>query len=325
MVASGVGTFTIPASALTNAGNTTISISNVVTSATGCTTTITPGTITDAFVISALPNITGGTNSVSVAEPICLGSTATVTFNASALTNGTYSIAYGLTGANTSTQNATGVVVASGVGTFTIPASALTNAGNTTISLVSIEASSTCSAFFSTSVSDAFEIGDRPVLSGAATQNFCEDANATINDLVVNFSGVNWYDSATSTTPLDGTTILVDGVTYYGEAINSLTGCTSEVRLEVTANITSCEFLIPDGFSPNNDGINDVYNVVNGNLYYPNYSIEVYDRYGSLIHKGKNWDGTYNGKLLPASVYFIIVNYNNNSKKPTQHRIYLNK
>lgn len=77
--------------------------------------------------------------------------------------------------------------------------------------------------------------------------------------------------------------------------------------------------------TPNNDGVNDVYNIVNGNLYYPNYSIEVYDRYGSLIHKGKNWDGTYNGKLLPASVYFIIVNYNDNSKKPTQHRIYLNK
>ena len=89
VVASGTGTFTIPSSALTNAGTTTISLSSVVASASGCTTTITPGTITDSFVINALPNVTGATSSVAVTEPLCLGSNGTVTFNASALTNGT--------------------------------------------------------------------------------------------------------------------------------------------------------------------------------------------------------------------------------------------
>jgi len=51
--------------------------------------------------------------------------------------------------------------------------------------------------------------------TGDPTNTFCSDDNATIGDLEINEYGVNWYPSLTSTVPLDDTTLLVDGQTYY--------------------------------------------------------------------------------------------------------------
>jgi|GEM_PF-3158848 len=51
--------------------------------------------------------------------------------------------------------------------------------------------------------------------TGDNTKTFCSDDNATIADLVINEYGVNWYASITSTVPLDSTTLLLNGQTYY--------------------------------------------------------------------------------------------------------------
>lgn len=67
----------------------------------------------------------------------------------------------------------------------------------------------------------------------------------------------------------------------------------------------------PKYFSPNGDGINDYWNVLNdaqGSI----RRLYVFDRYGKLIKQldprnGKGWDGTYNGKQLPADDYWFRV------------------
>ncbi|MDQ6608382.1 MAG: gliding motility-associated C-terminal domain-containing protein, partial [Bacteroidota bacterium] len=76
--------------------------------------------------------------------------------------------------------------------------------------------------------------------------------------------------------------------------------------------------VIPNAFSPNNDGINDVWNIRYLNTY-ANASIEVYNRYGSLVFRSigynKPWDGTYNGNQLPVGVYYYIVDPKNGRQK----------
>jgi len=66
----------------------------------------------------------------------------------------------------------------------------------------------------------------------------------------------------------------------------------------------------PRFFTPNADGYNDTWNVIND----PQASISkvlIYDRYGKLIKqldpKGRGWDGTFNGQVMPADDYWFAV------------------
>ncbi|MFN3555624.1 MAG: HYR domain-containing protein [Bacteroidales bacterium] len=77
------------------------------------------------------------------------------------------------------------------------------------------------------------------------------------------------------------------------------------------------EVRIPQAFSPNNDGHNDVW-VIRGLDEYPAHNLQVFNRYGTLVFQASpydnNWDGTPNrgsfyasdGKL-PAGTYYYIL------------------
>ncbi len=69
-------------------------------------------------------------------------------------------------------------------------------------------------------------------------------------------------------------------------------------------------FNIPSGFTPNDDGTNDTWNI-RGASKFPTISVKVFNRWGTLIFSSKGyntpWDGTYNGKDLPAAVYYYII------------------
>ena len=66
-------------------------------------------------------------------------------------------------------------------------------------------------------------------------------------------------------------------------------------------------------FTPNDDGINDVWNV-KGLEYYPTAIVQIFDRYHKLLYSAKaidfnGWDGTYNGHPMPMTDYwFVIIN-----------------
>ncbi len=68
----------------------------------------------------------------------------------------------------------------------------------------------------------------------------------------------------------------------------------------------------PKFFTPNGDGINDTWSVLGIDKKYNTASeIYIYDRYGKLITKidpqTYGWDGTYNGKVLPATDYWYTT------------------
>jgi len=68
---------------------------------------------------------------------------------------------------------------------------------------------------------------------------------------------------------------------------------------------------------------------------YPNFSIEFYNRYGTVLYKGNNskpdWDGFAEsglqlaGSKVPVGVYFFILNFNDGLRKPIQGRLYLSR
>ena len=68
----------------------------------------------------------------------------------------------------------------------------------------------------------------------------------------------------------------------------------------------------PQFFTPNGDGFNDFWNVVEGGEL-DEASLYIFDRYGKLIKqidpRSVGWDGTYNGNPLPSSDYWFLLEY----------------
>ncbi len=70
------------------------------------------------------------------------------------------------------------------------------------------------------------------------------------------------------------------------------------------------EPIVPNAFSPNADGVNDVWNI----QYLKTYSravVKVFNRYGLLVYNSigydKSWDGIYNGNPVPVGVYYYLI------------------
>ena len=78
------------------------------------------------------------------------------------------------------------------------------------------------------------------------------------------------------------------------------------------------EILIPTGFSPNGDGINDYWQIV-GIDNYPNNTITIFNRLGIKVFSSSNykndWNGFFNGKVVPDGTYFYELNLGGNNIK----------
>ncbi|MDT0644799.1 gliding motility-associated C-terminal domain-containing protein [Zunongwangia sp. F363] len=165
----------------------------------------------------------------------------------------------------------------------------------------------------------------------------CEYYDNTIEDLsaAINETGdVTWYASAEGTDVLSENTPLEDGVTYFATLTDATTGCESSQRLSYTVALEECALVFPEGISPNGDGRNDTFYVDNIEFDYPNHTIQIFNRWGNTVYKGKAsednaWDGTSNqsGSLgdgvLPVGVYFYVIDFNDGVTPPQQGKIYL--
>ena len=85
----------------------------------------------------------------------------------------------------------------------------------------------------------------------------------------------------------------------------------TEVSDAFVIRITESELEVPNAFSPNGDGVNDVFRVRHKSLV--RFNAYVFNRWGQqLYHWGlqnidAGWDGTAHGKKLPEGVYFIVI------------------
>jgi gliding motility-associated-like protein len=95
----------------------------------------------------------------------------------------------------------------------------------------------------------------------------------------------------------------------------------------------SLDFFIPEGFSPNGDGINDFF-VIRGIQAFPSNDFVIYSRWGVKLFEqhayNNSWDGTssfgftFGTDLLPVGTYFYILHLNDGSDA-MKGTIYLNR
>lgn len=167
---------------------------------------------------------------------------------------------------------------------------------------------------------------------------FCKIDNPTIADLnlnvTVNNGGtISWYNAYPNGNLLNASTALVDGKTYYAIETNA-NGCKSINPLEVTITLEACDeydIEIYDGFSPTGNGINDTFKIKNLRELYPDFKVEFFNRWGNLMYTANagnsDWNGRLNGdgELSPTGVYFFVIYFNKNDRKPIQRSLYLSR
>lgn len=77
---------------------------------------------------------------------------------------------------------------------------------------------------------------------------------------------------------------------------------------------------IPTGFTPNNDGINDTWEIYTRNL--TDFSVTVWNRWGHLVFESNDpnirWNGTFEGKAVQEDAYTFVVKAINKKGKKIQ-------
>jgi gliding motility-associated-like protein len=73
-------------------------------------------------------------------------------------------------------------------------------------------------------------------------------------------------------------------------------------------------FFIPNAFTPNGDGLNDVFGVIPRLDYINQYHISIFNRWGQMLFESSDlnlgWDGTYQGEACRAGAYVYRIVYN---------------
>ena len=320
-----------------------------VTNGNGCSATSTANTVTvipspDATITANGPTNFCQGNSVRLTVPAAssyLWSTTETTQSITVSTTGTYAI----TVSNGSACNGYGSVQ------VTSSAPPIVNLGpaqnlcscDTSISLsanvpgnylwsttattqsISVTASGTYFVIVTANncvVTDTVEINIRcltvtATVTDPASGSVLSGGDATLSASPGYTSG--FYYSWTPSTYLDDSAVQNPHVTspkstttYYVTVKDSTYGCTASASVVLTV-VTKGRPVMPNAFTPNGDGLNDLFGpVIPASMkgIYSLVEMRIYDRWGVMVYNGSGyWDGTFNGSAQPPEtyVYYVIM------------------
>jgi len=112
-----------------------------------------------------------------------------------------------------------------------------------------------------------------------------------------------------------GITVMPRITTTYTVVVKNSGGCTASDQLTVNVLCNDANMFIPNTFSPNGDGMNDIF-YPRGSGIFTIKNIKIFTRWGELIFERSNfnandvskaWDGTYKGKKLNPDVFVYLV------------------
>lgn len=105
--------------------------------------------------------------------------------------------------------------------------------------------------------------------------------------------------------------------TEYTLTVTTAEGC--QVKTKILIKVLG-EVKPPTSFSPNGDGINDVWNILLLDSY-PGNTVDIFNRAGQKVFESKGYkvpfDGNFENKPLPVGVYYYIIAPKNGRKTVT--------
>lgn len=118
-------------------------------------------------------------------------------------------------------------------------------------------------------------------------------------------AGYVWSDGSTDKN------MMIDKGGTYGVTVTNACGTLSK-SVTIPAQRCDCSLFVPNAFSPNGDGLNDVFTTQVA-CSPGNFILSIYNRFGQRVFVsalvGKGWDGSYNGQPAEAGVYFYDLSF----------------
>jgi len=149
---------------------------------------------------------------------------------------------------------------------------------------------------------------DKVILNG---QSVVLNGAADGTDIVYTWTPIDFLTGPGTLTP----TVSPPANQTYTLNVTSNKGCGTAMD-DVLVKVYKGLF-IPNAFTPNNDGLNDTWNIETLAAY-PAAVVKVYNRYGQLVFDNhgisKPWDGKFKGTLLSPGAYVYTIDLKNNSQ-----------
>lgn len=85
----------------------------------------------------------------------------------------------------------------------------------------------------------------------------------------------------------------------------------AELTATFSISITNSMLEMPNAFSPNGDGVNDIYKAKENHKSIVEFHAYIFNRWGQKIYDWTDinggWDGTWNGKDVKDGTYYVLV------------------
>ena len=157
------------------------------------------------------------------------------------------------------------------------------------------------------------------IISGIpVVANFSADVTQGTAPLAVNFEEqsigsqtCSWFINGAAASLDDNVayTFGVEGNYVVKLVCTNASGCADSVTKTIIVNSLSLGILVPNSFTPNGDGFNNIFKASGTGI--PDFRGRIFNRWGSEIFMWEGidmgWDGNYNGKEVPEGVYFYVM------------------
>jgi gliding motility-associated-like protein len=162
-------------------------------------------------------------------------------------------------------------------------------------------------------VASNINIAEPELLQGDAQVNRAPDpgiANGSIS-VVGLAGGVPPYQSTLNGDNMGSNTTFENlGIGAHNIIITDQNNCSISFDFEFEGEFPAIE--IPNGFTPNGDGMNDIWELAELNTIYPDADIKVFNRWGQMVFNSTGyvtpWNGLSQGKELPTATYYYVIN-----------------
>ena len=200
-------------------------------------------------------------------------------------------------------------------------------------SISSIDLGNTSGVYILTALNDNFcsvlinatqtitinSIPDMPIVSQDTI--YCENSEPLDLQVSGGNGSYSWFSDASLSQPIGNSdsftpSTSLGSTTYYVTTTEN--GCEG-LPSTVTITFESCDIIIPTAFTPNDDSVNDTWELGSIDDIYPSNVVSIYNRWGSKVFEStsgtyneKPWNGNYNGNKLPVGSYYFIIEFNDN-------------
>jgi len=130
-------------------------------------------------------------------------------------------------------------------------------------------------------------------------------------------SNVTWTPSLGLSDPNSSSTMAFPEETTTYDVVFDHGTCASMDNITISVikpdDLECDNILLPNAFTPNSDGLNDMFFISNNFIIENLNRFEIYDKWGmklfSTINKNESWNGSYNGVPMPPATYIYKIEY----------------